>query len=373
MQGFEMNIAALTRRLRIALAVSVSLAIGGPAGFAPVAPALGPQGSAQQPSVDRGYPRYVTPATRVAIDRGLAYLAGVQNRDGSWMNRRGFEAFPVAMTALAGIAFLMDGNTTTEGRYAQEVDRAVTYILNSVQPDGLIGRPDEESRPMYGHGFSMLFLGELNGMVEGPVRQRQIQTVLRNAALLAGRAQSRLGGWYYTSDSFRDEGSVTITQVQGLRSLRNGGVAVSKQIIDDAMRYLDLSQNPDGGIAYTASRPGPSRPPLTGAAAACWLNAGDYDNPRLFRAMDYARQTIRPDGTNPNHFFYAHLYMAQAVYVSGDRYWDDYFPRLRDQFLSLQSTTDGSWIGDSIGDVYGTAVALIILQLPYNQLPIMQR
>ena len=45
----------------------------------------------------------------------------------------------------------------------------------------------------------------------------------------------------------------------------------------------------------------------------------------------------------------------------------------RRDFLLAEQQADGSWYGDSVGDIYGTAVALIILQLPYNQLPIMQR
>ncbi len=324
--------------------------------------------SAVRPSA----PPHVTPATVEAIDRGLAYLAGVQNRDGSWGNRQGLESYPVAMTALTGFAFLMDGNTTTQGRYAPQLDRACRYILSSATSTGLIGREAVESRPMYGHGFSMLFLGELNGMVEDPRRQSEIQNVLRGAAQLASRSQSRLGGWLYSPDSRGDEGSVTITQLQGLRACRNGGVEVAKQTIDEAMDYLAISQNSDGGIAYTASSPGPSRAPITAAAVACWLNAGLYDEPRMKRAFDYAKRTILPAGSGEGHYFYAHLYMAQSVYISGDPYWDDYYPKLRDRLLAIQFP-DGSWFGDGIGEVYGTAVALIILQLPYNCVPIMQR
>ncbi len=34
---------------------------------------------------------------------------------------------------------------------------------------------------------------------------------------------------------------------------------------------------------------------------------------------------------------------------------------------------DGSWNGDGIGEVYGTAIAVIILQLPFKFLPVFQR
>ena len=72
------------------------------------------------------------------------------------------------------------------------------------------------------------------------------------------------------------------------------------------------------------------------------------------------------------HYYYAHLYFSQAMYLAGESDWDDYFPRMRDYLLSQQND-DGSWLGDNVGKVYGTAVALVILQLPYNNLPIMQR
>lgn len=344
----------------------VTLVAGAILGLAPSA------ARAQEPAAPPALPRHITPAARDAIDRGLAYLARVQGRDGSWSNRQEYDAYPVAMTALAGVAMLMDGNTTTQGRYAPNVDRAARYVVSSYSSTGLIGRESLEPRPMYGHGFGMLFLGELNGMVEDPRRQVEIQAVLRGAADLAARSQSSLGGWFYSPDSTGDEGSVTITQIQGLRSCRNAGVAVSRQTIQDAMRYLEISQNMDGGMAYTASTPGPSRPAISAAAVACWLNAGQYDDPRMKRALAYAKRTIRPQAAEQGHYFYAHLYMAQALYVSRDPYWDTYFPALRDRLLAMQAQ-EGYWFGDGIGDVYGTAAALIILQLPYNQLPIMQR
>ena len=88
---------------------------------------------------------------------------------------------------------------------------------------------------MYGHGFSMLYLSQLLGMSEDAERDLQIKRMLNRGIDLTARAQSRLGGWIYQPTSGGDEGSVTITQVQALRSCRNAGLAVSKDVIDDAM------------------------------------------------------------------------------------------------------------------------------------------
>jgi hypothetical protein len=320
----------------------------------------------------RRLPKGITPETKEAIDRGLAYLARTQDRQGSWSNRGRYGAYPVAMTALAGIALLMDGNTTTQGRYAPHVDRSARYLLRSAGADGLIARSDIESRPMYGHGFTMLFLGQLYGMTEDVARAREIHDVLVRAVDLTARSQSHLGGWIYTPRSSSDEGSVTITQVQALRSCRNSGIAVPKQVIDNAMEYLVLAQNSDGGIRYTAASQGNSRAALTAAAVCCWYNAGAYDDPRALQAIVYCKDKLKGDARFMGHDFYAHLYYAQALYVGADPLWEDYFAKRRDYFLAIQGA-DGSWIGDGVGDIYGTAIALIILQLPFNQLPIMQR
>ncbi len=330
-----------------------------------------PSAYAQAPP-KRSEPKGITAKTRAAIDRGLSYLARVQGRQGIWSNRGGFGNYPIAMTSLAGLAMLMDGNTSTQGRYAPQVDRAMKFLMNSVKKSGMIGRGARESRPMYGHGFSMLFLSQAYGMEEDPNRAKLLHGILRQAVNLTSKSQSKRGGWIYTPDSGGDEGSVTITQVQALRAARNVGITVPKKVIDDAMNYIAVSQNSDGGIRYTASGRGPSRVPLAAAAVCCWFNAGLYDNPRAKRALAYCKQHLKPGQSIAGHDYYAHLYYAQALYVSDDPFWDEYYAKRRDLLLTQQQP-DGSWSVDAIGDVYDTAIALIILQLPYNQLPIMQQ
>ena len=214
-------------------------------------------------------PGMINDKAELAIKRGLSYLARSQSRDGSWRTRSGYGHYPVAMTALAGLALLAGGNTPVEGKYAANVRRAVEYTLRmaSQNKNGLIAATAEEQRPMYGHGFSTLFLGEVYGMERDPDRQKRIEKILKKAIDLTAKSQSTAGGWLYTPDSGGDEGSVTITQIQGLRSCRNAGIKVPKKTIDGALKYIEKSANPDGGIRYRATGGGSSRAPLT--AAAC--------------------------------------------------------------------------------------------------------
>lgn len=314
----------------------------------------------------------VTPATREAIDRGLAYLVQRQERQGSWTNNGGIGEYPVAMTALAGFALLMDGNTTTQGRYAINVDRATNFLLRSATPTGLFSRGEADARPMHGHGFALMFLSQLVGNVEDPDRARSIHEVLTRGIKLTAESQSPLGGWMYFPDARNDEGSVTITQVQALRACRNVGLAVPKSVIDDAMEYLVKSQNSDGGIRYAAGMQGPSRPAITAAAVCCWFNAGEYTNPLALKALAFSKDQIKPYSAQGGHDFYAQLYYSQALFVSSDPDWAEYYRKRRD-FLLAQQLPDGSWEGDMVGDIYGTSLALMLLQLPFQLVPIMQR
>ena len=326
--------------------------------------------------IPSAHPAEITPATRDAIAKGLEYLASQQNRDGSWRSHGGTGTYPVAMTSLCGLAMLSSGSTPTQGPYARNVSSALTFLLKSARRDGLIAQLEEESHCMHGHGFATLFLAQCYGMAEDTRRRAEIRLTLQRAVKLIARSQSAAGGWLYTPDSTGDEGSVTVTQVQGLRACRNAGIAVPKRVIDDAMKYLENSTNPDGGIRYQVKDSGPSRPAITAAAVVCWFNGGMYDEPLAKKALEFAEQSLSPRrGRNVRyfgHYFYAHLYMSQAMYLSGDEKWLPYFEVMREHLIDTQND-DGSWDGDHVGSSYGTAIALYILHLPYKNLPINQR
>lgn len=323
------------------------------------------------------HPPEVTPAARTAIEAGLVYLASTQNRDGSWRTNGATGGYPTAMTALAGLAMLASGSTPTQGPYAANVSGALTYLLNGVRRDGLIAQVEEESHCMHGHGFALLFLAQVYGMEENPARHAQLRLALQRAVELTARSQSAAGGWLYTPDSRGDEGSVTVTQVQALRACRNVGIATPKRVIDHAMSYLERSTNEDGGIRYQLSDSGPSRPAITAAAVACYFNAGLYEDPRALRALQFCERHLSPRFGQASsyfgHYFYAHLYMAQVSYLHGDAAWQEYFPAMRQLLIDKQDRAGGFWNGDHVGPVYGTSIALIILQIPYKNLPILQR
>ena len=315
-------------------------------------------------------PAGVTPAIADAIDGGVAYLVRTQAPDGSWGRHGAHGRNRGAMTALATLALLADGNTPTRGPRWFAVRRAVGFLLRSQDANGFLAPPDE-STPMFAHGFTMLALAQVLGAEEDRVRQREITAALHRAIDLTAASQSRDGGWLYYPDDIGDEGSVTITQVQGLRACRDAGLTVPADTIAHAVEYVRESVNPDGGVRYQRGHAGPSQPPITAAGVAVLYEAGRYDDPIAERMLTFASRTVGIDRSQP-HWFYAHRYLAQALYQRGGIEWVEHYARLSATLLARRSN-DGSWAGEGVGPVYGTAMALIVLQLPHARLPAHQR
>lgn len=76
-------------------------------------------------------------------------------------------------------------------------------------------------------------------------------------------------------------------------------------------------------------------------------------------------------GGSSLHYFYGHYYAVQAMWTAGGKYWMEWFPYIRDQLLETQ-LPNGSW-ADAVDSHYATAMACIILQVPNNYLPILQK
>ena len=317
----------------------------------------------------RSRPKHINAATENCIRDGLRALAQMQGGDGAWRSEGQTGGYPCTMTGIAGLALLAGGHSPTRGEYATHVRRAIRFLLKSASDDGVIGGQGE-GRSMYGHGFGTLFLAEVYGMSGDADLTKEIGETLNKAVRLIGQSQSREGGWYYTPGSGEDEGSVTVTQLQALRACKNAGVDVPVSIINRAITYLEKCQQADGGISYRLGMNG-SRPPITAAAVATIFYAGAYDHKVARKALAFCKRYMGPDW-DQGHYYYTHFYLSQAYYQAGGQYWDKYFPTMRDKLVGAQ-LPNGRWPNRDVGQLFSSAIALIILQLPYQNLPIYQR
>jgi len=328
-----------------------------------------PKGTAQ----NNVLPNEITPELEAATKKALTWLAGQQNTDGSF--GAGRYGKNVAITALAGLAFMGDGNIPGRGQFGDNVKKCVEYILANCTETGLI-TTDANSGPMYGHGFATLFLGEVYGMTAGGGDTRlaeRTHAALLKACRLIERTQNDEGGWRYNPVPYDADTSVTICQVMALRSARNAGIEVPKQTIDKAVAYVKKCQNDDGGFRYQAEG-GISGWPRSAAGVATLFYAGAFKDEGIEKGVNYIERVAHPDnaGRQEMHYFYGQYYAVQSMYLAGGKHWASWWPAIRRELLDRQ-TASGSWNDPSTGAVYGTSMALIVLQMPKRYLPIFQK
>src|SRR6476619_1325548 len=80
----------------------------------------------------------ITPSQQQAVEKGLAWLAAKQSRDGSYGGQAGGYGAHTGITALAGLAFMSAGNLPGRGKYADNVEKCVDFVTNATQESGLI-------------------------------------------------------------------------------------------------------------------------------------------------------------------------------------------------------------------------------------------
>jgi hypothetical protein len=366
-----------------------------------------------------------------AVERGLEALKKQQAQDGHWESPGGL--YPTCVTAIAGMAMLMEGSNLREGKYTDQIQKAVTWFLAParLQPNGLLGNvnnPSEQSRYMYGHGFGTMFLASIYGEEEDREQRKKLETVITKAIDFTAKSQTSkkhrvaegkqvdIGGWGYTSAADSggsggfDEGSCTVPQIQALRAARNAGIKVPKETIDKADAYLNACTTRDGGIVYNYrgdSTNGSGRPPLTAAALACGLSTGKFteairimtdknppkgvERPSIVRWFEYCKKHIPIGKGRSAHEEYMMYYYSQGMYALGDdRYamlfpgepkethltWTKFKEALFPTILESQDKTTGGWNGSGsygLGPTFVTAINLCILQLDKGILPIYQR
>ncbi|MCA9016011.1 MAG: terpene cyclase/mutase family protein [Planctomycetaceae bacterium] len=313
-------------------------------------------------------PEHVTPQTRSAIDRGLKWLAARQVADGGF-GRRGSYARNVGVCALAGTAFLAHRGMT--GPYRRSIQQCIHYLTSRAQDDGFIVEEEILSHaPLYGHGFATLFLGQ----VFGESYDSRVRDVLKAATQMILELQDEQGGWCYTSDPKDADVSITTCQMLALFSARQAGVAVPRSAIERSVEFLRRAQNPDGGFRYRLSDPPESLFPRSAAAVVALTCAGLQNEEVVQRGRDYLRQPHPPlelaPGQLAEYHFYGRFYATHAAWQAGKTEWDRWYPTVRDELLAQQSP-EGVWHDANIGDEYATAMALLVLQFPYGNVPLL--
>jgi prenyltransferase beta subunit len=353
-------------------------------------------------SVHDADPIVVTPEHAHAVDRGLQWLADHQAEDGSWIAKIGFKLNTsyeetsedkghVGVTSLACMAFLAGGHLPGRGQYGANVERGLQFVLSCVQDDGYI---TYSGTRMYSHAFGTLFLAEVYGMTH----KADVRAKLQLAVDFIVNSQNAEGGWRYEPYAVESDMSIVVCQVMALRAARNIGIRVPKSVIDRAAKYVVDSavseeslrgsfyqgtfnyKNEIGSFHYQKQDGSRSSFPLTAAGVTALYGAGVYSAQSIDDGINYLRNNLdgfnqREGRRNNGHYFfwYGHYYGVQAMYTAGADNWEAYFNKVRDELLRMQEPAGSFPNSVGPGPAFGTAMAVLILEIPYRFLPIFQR
>lgn len=355
---------------------------------------LGWAGHAQQPAAapagtggtrSRSGAEFINQETQAAIDHGLDFLARSQLNDGSFSDRLGGAA--VGVTALAGLALMAGGHQPGRGKYGRQVSRAVDFVAgtaNGPNPGFLttadsqhVGRLASQPAPMYSHGFGTLFLAEVCGMIPDAARDARVRAALEQAVAFTIAAQNQEGGWRYEPRAQFADVSVTVAQMMALRAAKNAGLFIRKNVMESGAKYIKGCQMPDGGFSYWKGQ-GFSAFARSAASIVGLYSASIYEGKEVERGLKYLQQftpgrRFGPREIPPQHYWYGQYYAGLAMWTAGDDFWTPWLPAIRDEVLARARTSNGTWSDPYHGAAYATAMALIILQLPNNYLPILQK
>jgi hypothetical protein len=314
-------------------------------------------------------------SARVRLERGLAFLSSIQEPDGAWLMQGQKSS---AATGLAVMAFLSAGHVPGEGLYQAHLDRALRWVLQSQHRSGLFGAGT--GHEMYIHAICTMMLAEVSGMTDAALGQR-IKPALEkavNVILAAQRLESGSdrGGWRYLVTGTDADLSVTGWQFLALRAARNLGCDVPAERIDLAADYVLRCYDPrSGGFAY---KPGLAvTKACTGTGILCLelrgasrAGAGSRFGAEILKAKAYL--VSQPLQRRDEFFYYTAYYGAQAMYQPRSNYWQVYRRNLH-RVLFDEQKSNGSWIDESYGPTYATALAVLALAVEQRLLPLYQR
>jgi hypothetical protein len=335
------------------------------------------------------------PTDAELVGNALTWLAKQQQPGGHW-HEAGF-SFPTILTALGGLALMMEGSCTSQGQYSERISKAVDWFFRtSTNKYGLLGQadhPTEGSRYMFGQGYGMLFLANVYGEEEDTTTRKSLEKLLTQAVEFCRQAQTKHGGWGYTCSadgSGFDESVATVVVLQGLRAARNAGIKVPDKVYNGGVQYLQDSTTKQGGVGYSrdvATNEGHEKVIVTAAALVASFNEKNFETKLAKRWLGYMGKHQSSYLRNFDRLEGFHcFYIAQVFYQLGEERYAELFPDepkagmtwsayRKELFHAAKQEVlpDGNWKGGGLtGPVFTTATLLATLQLEKNCLPFFQ-
>ena len=326
-----------------------------------------------------------TKSSEVAVSKALKWLAEHQLPDGSWSfdttlcpkckgkcrNPGRLKNARNAATGLALMAFLGTGQTHQRSdKYQATIHRGLQYLVSHMRVDGNGGALNETGGTMYSHGIASIAICEAYAMTN----DKNLLAPTRAVLSFICYAQDPMGGGWRYRPRMKGDTSVVGWQIMALKSGHMAGFDIPPLTSERAGEFLDSVQL-NGGSAYGYNGPGQGEA-TTAIGLLCRMYLGwQHDNPALERGV----RMLSKRGPSPSNMYY-NYYATQVMRHWEGEPWENWNRQMRDQLVHSQAKQgheEGSWFtgsGDTGaptgGRLYCTAMATMILEVYYRQMPI---
>jgi hypothetical protein len=320
-------------------------------------------------------------ATESAVEAALRWLARHQDKDGSWKAAQWEASASVDAgdTGLAVLAFLGAGYTHKSGQFADNVKRAVDWIIKQQGKDGCL--TPGAYRVGYQHAICALALAEAYGMSRDEALKEPAQKAVDYSVNVH---QCPYSGWRYTAKEPADT-SVTGWFVMQLKSAKIAGLKVDGSGFQGASKFLDTVTSAEGWAGYMGAQKG--LPGMTAVGMVCRQFMGaPSDDPILKKSADNLQKTLPawPGGHRTSYYYW--YYGTLAMFQMGGEGWKAWNDPLKKTLVDNQckgplplgggpEDKDGSWDpkfdqdDQRAGRVYSTAIGALCLEVYYRYLP----
>lgn len=282
------------------------------------------------------------------------------------------------ITGLVILCYLGAGYTHENGKYADQVDRALRWLVSQQQENGFIGGDALRYDKMYCHGMATLALGEACGMTRDPKNARHLRKALVKAVQYIIDVQNpNDGGWRYLPGQ-RGDMSMFGWQLMALRSAELAGIPIPEETRNRMRGFLSrASAGSQGGLSAYMPGEAPKRSMTAESLFSRLILSTGGNTQSTAEGVAYLMEEL-PRQSRPDLYYW--YYGTLALYHHGGEPWDRWNQALQETLVGSQRKSghaSGSWDPRDPwstygGRLYSTTFSVLSLEVYYRFLPLYQ-
>ena len=315
----------------------------------------------------------VDPEGYTVFINSLAWLAKVQNADGSWGSdgKAGY-------TGLALLTFLAHGETPSSRLYGKHVKKAMKWLVAD--------KIDTKSHHAYPHAIKTYALAEAYAMTGMSILEDKMNKCVE--VIVKGQQKGGAFDYNYKASENRQDLSFSGWNYQALKAADLAGCSVDglQEAIYKSIKYLKIMGESEKSYAYTTSNSVPD----SGKGSGKWtMKAVGTLCLQLLEPGKHALLTDELDSMlkegvarfnwnqAPKRSLYGWYYETNAMFHAQGKYWRVWSKKFVKE-LKANRHPEGYWVypgnnhmpGDDLSKkVYATTLCALMLSVPFRYLP----